>query len=312
MRKLWIGCFILTAVAFLLQVPLIPRVFLMFLFAPYWSVFTINLGFALMILDWLVGSLPKRLLIFPAIWFVGYAAAAGISHFEAQKLAAEVLSENSGQFLPFDAQRDQLLIEPDSLRQDTAFSIEGLMENYDLSTVYQRFDGNPKCPNVRMVSLRSSGCGKGADVVDKDINGCPTLTNSISRWDGPYIQFLKSVCWVYAPVQSFTPTVTLKRASVQAVNSWTLEGRMETFDIKRENEETISVKAGIVVPLAWFPLPLIGCAVGAREQGCRFQFIRTEVIRLGSEADRGANGAVARALKLPPAPLSARFPEPSG
>jgi hypothetical protein len=110
MRKLWIGCFILTAVAFLLQVPLIPRVFLIFFFAPYWSVFTINLGFALMI--WLVGSLPKRLLIFPAIWFVGYAAAAGVSHFEAQKLAAEVLSENSGQFLPFDAQRDQVRFVP--------------------------------------------------------------------------------------------------------------------------------------------------------------------------------------------------------
>jgi len=110
MRKLWIGCFILTAVAFLLQVPLIPRVFLIFFFAPYWSVFTINLGFALMI--WLVGSLPKRLLIFPAIWFVGYPAAAGVSHFEAQKLAAEVLSENSGQFLPFDAQRDQVRFVP--------------------------------------------------------------------------------------------------------------------------------------------------------------------------------------------------------
>jgi len=311
MRKLWIGCFILTAVAFLLQVPLIPRVFLMFLFAPYWSVVTINLGFALMILDWWVGNLPKRRLIFPAIWFVGYAAAAGVSHFEAQKLAAEVLSENSGQFLPFDAQRDQLFIETDSLRQDTAFSIDGLMENYDLNTVYQRFYGNPKCPNVQMVGLRSSGCGK-SSVVDKDINGCPTITNDIVRSSDSYVKFFKGVCRVYAPVQSFTPTVTLKRASVQTIQSWRLEGRMETFDLKRADNQTISVKAGFVVPLAWFPLPLMGCAVGARDEGCRFQFIRTEVILLGSEADRGANGAVARALKRPPAPLSTRFPEPPG
>jgi hypothetical protein len=191
MRKLWIGCFILTAVVFLLQVSPIPGVFLMFLLAPYWSVVTINLGFALMVLDGLVGSLPKPRLVFPAIWFVGYAAAAGVSHFEAHKLAVEVLSENSGQFLPFDAQRDQLLVEPDSLRQDTAFSIDGLMENYDLNTVYQRFYGNPKCPNVQMVGLRSSGCGRGADVVDKDINGCPTITNEIVRWNGPYINSSK-------------------------------------------------------------------------------------------------------------------------
>jgi hypothetical protein len=312
MRKLWIGCFILTAVVFLLQVPPIPGVFLMFLFAPYWSVVTINLGFALMVLDGLVGSLPKLLLGFPAIWFVGYAAAAGVSHFDAQKLAAEVLSENSGHFLPFDAQRDQLLIEPDNLRQDTAFGIEGLIENYALNTVYQRLYGNPKCPDVQMVGLRSSGCGKGADVVDKDINGCPTITNEIMRWDGPYAKSFKGVCRVYAPVQSFKPTVTLKRADAQTIHSWTL-GRMETFDLKRADEQTISVKAGLVVPLAWFPLPLMGCAGSDREPwGCRFQFFRTEVIPLGSEEDRGAIGAVARALRLPPAPISARFPAPSG
>jgi hypothetical protein len=160
--------------------------------------------------------------------------------------------------------------------------------------------------------LRSSGCGRGADVVDKDVNGCPTTTNEIVRWNGPYIKFFKGVCRVYAPVQSFTPTVTLKRSSVQTIHSWTLGGSEETFDLKRGAEQTISVKAGYVAPLAWFPLPLMGCAGGAREPwGCHFQFIRTEVIPLGSEEDRGANGAVARALKLPPAPLSARFPEPS-
>ena len=312
MRKLWIGCFILTAVVFLLQVTPIPGAFLTFLFAPYWSVVTINLGFALMILDGLVGSPPKRLLVFPAVWFVGYAVAAGVSHFEAHKLAVEVLSENSGQFLAFDAQRDQLFVERDNLRQDTAFSIEGLIENYNLNTVYRRFYGNPKCPDIQMVGLRFSGCGKGADVVDKDINGCPTVTNEISRWEDPYVKFFKGVCLVYAPVQSFTSTVTLKRASVQTIHSWTLEGSMETFDLRRADHQTISVKAGFVVPLAWFPLPLMGCAVGARDEGCRFQFIRTEVIRLGSEADRGANGAVARALKLPPAPLSTRFPELPG
>ena len=131
-----------------------------------------------------------------------------------------------------------------------------------------------------MVGLRSSGCGKGVDVVDKDNNGCPTITNEIVRWNGPYIKFFKGLCRVYAPVQSFTPTVTLKRASVQTIHSWTLEGRMETFDLKRADKQTISVKAGFVLPLAWFPLPLMGCAGSDREPwGCRLQLSEQKSFR---------------------------------
>ena len=77
---------------------------------------------------------------------------------------------------------------------------------------------------------------------NKDINGCPTITNSITRLDGPYAKSFKGVCRVYAPVQSFTPTLTLKRTSARTIHSWTLEGRMETFDLKRADEQTISVK----------------------------------------------------------------------
>lgn len=152
--------------------------------------------------DGLVGSLPKPLLVFPAIWFIGYAVAAGLSHFEAHKLAAKVLSDNSGQLLPFDAQHDRLLIEADSFREDTSLAIVSLIESYDLNTVYQQIHGNPKCPNVQMVGLRTSGCGKGYAVVDKDINGCATRTNEIASWDGPHIKFFKGLCRVYAPAQS--------------------------------------------------------------------------------------------------------------
>jgi hypothetical protein len=71
MRKLWIGCFVFTAVAFLLQIPPIPGIFLMFVAAPYWSVVAINVGFALMVLDGIFDGLPKLALVFPAIWFAG-------------------------------------------------------------------------------------------------------------------------------------------------------------------------------------------------------------------------------------------------
>jgi hypothetical protein len=164
MRKLWIGCFVFTAVAFLLQIPPIPGVFLMFVAAPYWSVVTINVGFALMVLDGIFDGLPKLALVFPAIWFAGYAAAAGVSHFEARRLANEVLSDNSAKYLPFDASRDTLLVEPDNLRRDTGFALEQIIENYALDAAYRRFSGNENCPDVQMVALRSSGCAQGSGI----------------------------------------------------------------------------------------------------------------------------------------------------
>jgi hypothetical protein len=125
MRKLWIGCFVFTAVAFLLQIPPIPGVFLMFVAAPHWSVVAINVGFALMVLDGIFDGLPKLALVFPAIWFAGLRSRGrGVSHFEARRLANEVLSDNSAKYLPFDASRDTLPIEPDNLRQDTGFGTD--------------------------------------------------------------------------------------------------------------------------------------------------------------------------------------------
>ena len=161
MRILWMGCFAFTAVIFLLQVLPVTGVILMFLAAPYWSVLTINLAFALMLLDAVAGDLPKHLIVFPVLWFAGYSVATGISHLRAYELAAEILSENSAASLSFDPQQDQLIIERDNLRQDKIISDEGLIQTYALNKIYKRFDGNPNCPSVQMVSLRSYGCGSG-------------------------------------------------------------------------------------------------------------------------------------------------------
>jgi hypothetical protein len=317
MRILWMGCFAFTAVVFLLQVLPVTGVILMFLAAPYWSVLTINLAFALMLLDAAAGDLPKHLIVFPVLWFVGYIVATGISHLKAYELAAEIISENSTASLPFDPQQDQLIIEPDNLRHDKIISDEGLIQTYALNKIYRRFDGNPNCPSVQMVSLRSYSCGSGSSL-EKDANGCPTIVNAITISNGSYYNFkiLKGVCLVYAPVRalSLTSRVTVKRTAVRTLRGWTLEGNIQSFEVQRSSEQKIvRVKAGFILPLAWVPLPLLGCAGGGSEEwSCRFQFIRNDVIFVGSEQNRGAQGAIARVLQLAPAPLSNRFPEPPG
>lgn len=287
----------------------------MFLAAPYWSVLTINLAFVLMLLDAVTGGLPRHLTVFPILWFAGYAIATGISHYRAHELASAIISENSAASIAFDPQQDQLIIEPDDLRKDKIITNGALIETYALNKIYNRFNGNPDCPSVQMVSLQSYGCR--ADF-ERDVNGCPTIRQSISVSNGSLYDFklLKGVCRVIAPVraQSLTSLVTIKRIAVHTLRGWALHGDIQSFEVQRSSEQKIArVKAGFILPLAWVPLPLLGCAGGGREEwSCRFQFIRTDVVPVGSKENRGAEGAIAHVLSLEPASLSQRFPEPPG
>jgi hypothetical protein len=153
------------------------------------------------------------------------------------------------------------------------------------------------------------------EFMGRDTHDCPTISNSITRNDG-HFRILGGVCRVYAPIQPFTPTITLARTGVQTIENPTLEGRTEAFELKRSDGQTIILKAGFVLPLAWIPLPLMGCAGGGSQPwSCGVSFFRTDVMPLGSiegEAFGGTAGAIARALKLPPASVSARYPEPPG
>ena len=99
-----------------------------------------------------------------------------------------------------------------------------------------------------------------------------------------------------------------------------------TYELKRSDGASVQIKAGYAYPLAFVPIPILGClprdwAGGARNTFkvangwiCAAYFARDFVTLLGAARDgkrRGATDAVAGALKLPASSVTARFPERS-
>jgi hypothetical protein len=319
-------CFLFTAAVFLLQVFPLTGMLLMILAVPFWSVITINLGFILVIADVVAGTLPRGALALPVIYFGGYFLTAGASHFEARSLANSILADNAGNSLPFAPGRDSLFFEArgPALNAGSDFSLDTLIESYAINSAYRRWETSKSCPIYGAVELRSSGCAQGSGVVATDSNGCVTTTQAI--WASSGSRLLKGICRAYTPVKSLDPSVTLQRTAILSRNTTLYEAGIETFELKRSTGASIQIKAGYVYPLAWFPIPIMGCmprdwvggARGTFRVGnswtCAVYFARDFVIPLGAIHEgkrRGATDAIAGALKLPPSSVTARFPERS-
>jgi hypothetical protein len=264
----------------------------------------------------------------PAIWFGGYAVAAGVSQFELRSLANGILADNAGKNLPFDPRQESLFVDSrgPGFHSEYGFNLDTLIESHALNSAYQRWDSSKSCPSFRSVELRSFGCGQGSSVFATDSNGCMTTTQTIRPNDGSD-RLLKGVCRVYTPVKSLQPTVTLRTTVVQSTKNALIEANIATYELERSDGASVQIKAGYAYPLAFIPIPILGClprdwAGGARNTFkvangwiCAAYFARDFVTLLGATHDgkrRGATDAVAGALKLPASSVTARFPERSG
>jgi len=327
MQSAWAKCFLFTAVAFLMQVFPLTGMILMILAVPFWSVITLNLGFIFMIWDGVMGTLPRWALVFPAIWFGGYAVAVGVSQLELRSLANGILADNAGRNLSFDPRQESLFFDSrgPGFHSEYGFNLDTLIESYALNSAYQRWESSKSCPSFRAVELRSFGCGQGSAVIATDSNGCLTTTQTIRANDGSD-RLLKGICRAYTPVKSLQPTVTLRTTAVQSTNNALIEANIATYELKRSDGASVQIKAGYAYPLAFVPIPILGClprdwAGGARNTFkvangwiCAAYFARDFVTLLGATRDgkrRGATDAVAGALKLPASSVTARFPERS-
>ena len=326
MQSAAVKCFLFTGAVFLLQVFPLTGMLLMILAVPFWSVITVNLGFLLVIADVVAGTLPRGALALPAIYFGGYFVTAGVSHFEARSLANGILAENAGKSLAFNPNQESLYFESQGPAPNVAsdFSLDTLIESYAINSAYRRWETSKSCPVYGAVELRSWGCAQGSGVIATDSNGCVTTTEAI--WASSGKRLLKGICRARTPVRSLDPTVTLRRAAAQTKNTTLYEAGVETFELKRSDGASVQIKAGHVYPLAWLPIPIMGClpsdwSRGARGTSkvfngwtCAIYFARDFVIPLGAVRDgkrHGATDAIAGALKLPPSSVTARFPERS-
>lgn len=288
---LWAGCFGFTAVVFLLQLFPPVGIFLMFVMAPFWSVLTVNLGFLMMALHGLVVRRARLLLVFPILWFGGYVVAAANSHMEVAELAEEIAVYNEGQLLPFQKGYESLVVEPNA---GSVVPASRLVERYTIRAVYNRNGGSNNCSRYRSVSVRSWGCAR-----KRGGSRCPTTVNRISRgYDLPFDQrYVEGVCVASSPARKPPNSpLSVEVTGSEPIESPLLSGEINEIRLRREDGQSITVRAGHARPLTWFPVPVLGCALNSMkaEWECVGRFSRGKTMQLGPDAVT----VVANALEL--------------
>lgn len=143
--------FAATAVIYVLQLIPFTGIFLMFLAAPFWSVLTVNAGFAHLAAEACLGKVHKAWLILPIAWFAGYEIAALQSHRMAWNLDRQFRDLNSHQNLNFDQNEKEIVFLPTS--EVLSGAPQTLVARYQLNAAYER---NPNFPNYSHLVYREN------------------------------------------------------------------------------------------------------------------------------------------------------------
>lgn len=251
--------FWLTLGIFLLQA--IPDIgfFLMFLAAPFWSIVTINLGFAQLVVEPVRGNISPAWSLVGLAWFIGYAAVSIHGHLALDRLAAEIATENSRQSLPFDPDKQSLVVLGKKLSD--APSAERLLLTYPLSVVYeeneQAGDGTKPSP-VRDDRPRFTALRLGAPEL------CDRIANN-ARWKAAVTREVKTIVGgtpfcLYATIEAPELPVVRLRFAQEKLRIIGAEGHIDriTLTSGSDKRQLASVKAA---PYQYLPLPIVACYV---------------------------------------------------
>jgi hypothetical protein len=250
--------FWLTFGIFLLQA--IPDIgfFLMFLGAPLWSIVTINLGFAQLVVKPTKGKISPAWSLVGLAWFFGYAAVSIHGHIALDRLAAEIATENSRQSLPFDPRRQSLVVLGKLYDGPSA---ERLLLTYPLSVVYEENEDagdTTKAPSVRDNRPRFTALRLGAPEL------CDRIANN-ARWKAAVTRDVKTTIdgtpfCLYATVEApDLPAVRLRFAQ-EELRMIGAEGHIDRITLTSggDKRQVASVKAA---PYQYLPLPIVACYV---------------------------------------------------
>ncbi|SDO26620.1 hypothetical protein [Afipia sp. GAS231] len=250
--------FWLTFGIFLLQA--IPDIgfFLMFLAAPLWSIVTINLGFAQLVVEPTKGKISPAWSLVGLAWFFGYAAVAIHGHVALDRLAAEIATENSGQSLPFDPGTQSLVVLG---KLYDAPSAERLLLTYPLSVVYEENEDagdRTISPALRDDRPRFTALRLGAPEL------CDRIAEN-ARWKAAVTRDVKTTIGgtpfcLYATVETPDLPVVRLRFAQEELRIIGAEGHIDRITLTSgdDKHQVASVKAA---PYQYLPLPIVGCFV---------------------------------------------------
>lgn len=269
--------FIVTAIVFALQLFPLTGVFLMFALAPFWSVATINLGFASIIPEVLFRRISPAWLVLPLVWFGGYAGAAFLSHAKVAALDAEIRAANSAQRFPFDPAQQSLVI---SAANDYTLSsvASSLVRDYRIPVAYTEQRSNKDAPYRASRLMTDPAC----QTINRDRRnfaaGVQSNFISTGKNDG-HRGKPSGICLVTMPEAPSLPVVRIE-GKREKHSDLIAPYELIRATIHDPSGTTLAqVSSGFANPLHWLPMPILGCALnsGSPSWDCMAMFWRTNV-----------------------------------
>lgn len=310
MQRSWMGCFLLTAIVFLLQLFPYTGIFLMMLAAPLWSVLLINLGFLLMIRDGFRDAQRRWLLIFPLLWFAGYAVAAALSHWQVHRFNAELEAANAGKIFPFDpATWDVVVVSARSEdRSVEPLTPQILINSFGLVRAYS--DSGTGAEGMRGYVLSGSTCPEMSGGGIKNGRAWSRLHR------GGYgtrmgLESAQNLCLWSRPEVPEKPIISIRTHAPVTTKGLLVNLTSQDVIIAPARHKEILLRAGRGSALSWLPQPVMGCWLdsGAPAWRCDAGFRREKTY--DPNVDRVPNGVqdvVARALGIARASIEDRYP----
>jgi hypothetical protein len=250
--------FWLTFGIILLQSMVVPGIFLMLLGASFWSVVTINLGFAQLIAEPAMRKISPAWSLAGLAWFVGYAAVSIHGHAALDRLAVETATENSRQSLPFDPRTQSLVVVHSKIYG--APSAERFLMTYPLSVVYEEHE------DARFTALRF-GSPELCDTITANAPSKAAVTQHIKMTirGAPFC--------AYTTIEAPDLPVVRLRFEQEELRIVGAEGHIDRTILTSggDKRQVASVKAA---PYRYLPLPVVGCYLGDGHWECSHEFLK--------------------------------------
>ncbi|WP_155257471.1 hypothetical protein [Rhizobium leguminosarum] len=281
------------------MVPVVSDI-LFFLAVMAWPILLLNLGFLAMIFESTFGESPRILLIFPALWFGGNAAAATLSHIRLSDLRSEVERMNEGKALSFDPASQTVVFDGEEAMPGFASRLVG---DYNVPVAFARqTDGS------KLLAFTMGGrdiCRKAWDrrsgLWKKDISPSGYQENN---------KLVDGLCVIRYPAALPSSRITVKSRTYQKSDGVLLPFELKEFTLTDASGKSMNVYAGTAQTLSWYPLPILGCSyIEKPHLKCYQHVFRFSADPIGGRASHESDltvDVIARALGLERAPASAR------
>ncbi len=281
--------FLLTGLVLLLQLFPYTGIFLMFVGAAFWSVILVNLGFAGIAVEAVLGRVTRLWLIAPALWFGGAAAMHFASHAEFRRLEAELAARNAGTTLNIDPARRPIVL----VETDWSVSASSIVQRYAVPAAYSAARGDATtesrlAPDAECRRISTDPAARAARI----------NVHWFHEGDGRSRRLVQGLCVVTRPA-AVPPQAIPVSVRREQVDSFVLPRTLRVVTAQPGDGAVVTRISATAQTFPLIPRPIMGCALNSARPAwqCFAGFARNGAQSVGGPAGT-VESLLAAALSL--------------